>query len=156
MILLQNPRKMFEMSRSNRHILRLLALLPLALVAAGCSENEPDNGNPTAPTPTQVTDAFSGAVNRNGAQTFPFVANTGSIAANLATVTPEGATIGMALGEWNATTELCQLRLTNDAATQGDTLLGAAQVTQNYCLRVYDATGQLSGAVTFTINVQHF
>jgi hypothetical protein len=148
---------MFGMSRRILQSLCLLALLPLALVATGCSENNPfEPENPNAPTPTQVTDTFSGTVNRNGAITFPFVANTGSIAANLETVTPSDATIGMALGEWNATTELCQLRLTNDAATQGDTLLGAAQVTQNYCLRVYDATGQLSGPVAFTINVQHF
>ena len=155
MILLQNPRKMFGMSRWIRQTL-CLAALPLALAATGCSENEPDTGNPAAPTPTQITDAFSGTLNRNGAQTFAFVANTGAITANLSAVNPSTATIGMALGEWNATTELCQIRLANDAATQGDTLLGAAQVTQNYCLRVYDATGQLSGPVTFTVDVTRF
>jgi hypothetical protein len=156
MILLQIPRKMIGMSRSifSRSLPALL--LPLALLSAGCSDNDNGTDNPTAPTPTTVTESVSGSVARNGAVTRPFVANTGSITATLTTVTPDTAVIGFALGEWNATTELCQLKLTNDAATQGKVLLGSAQVTANYCVRVYDATGQLAAPVSFEVTLLHF
>lgn len=134
-------------------------LLPIvlgaALSATACSEEAVST--PTAPTPTTIAEpAMTGTLTRNGAQTFAFVANTGSITATLTTVTPEDAVVGIALGEWNAATELCQLRLVNDAATKGKALIGAAQVTQNYCVRISDATGQLAAPVAFEINVSHF
>ena len=34
--------------------------------------------------------------------------------------------------------------------------LGAAQVTANYCVRIYDAKGDLSGPVAFDVNITHF
>jgi hypothetical protein len=145
------------MSRSLRALCQTpLLLLPILAVTAGCSNDDDPSSNPTAPTPTQIIENFTGTVGRNGSTTYAFIANTGAITATLTTVTPEEAVIGMALGEWNATTELCQLRLTNDGAIKGKTLLGSAQVTNNYCVRVSDATGQLTGPVAFDVTIIHF
>ncbi len=141
-----------SMSRAMR---RAVLLLPLVLFAS-CKEAE----TPTSPTPTTpvtITEpAFTGTLARNGAQTYAFVANTGTITATLTSLTPEGSVVGLALGEWNNTTELCQLRLTSDGAAQGKLLVGSAQTSALYCVRVYDASGQLTEPVTFDISVVHF
>ena len=138
-----------------RTIRRGVLLLPLVLLAA-CKEAE----TPTSPTPTTpvtITEpAFTGTLTRNGAQTYAFVANTGTITATLTSLTPEGSVVGLALGEWNNTTELCQLRLTSDGAAQGKLLVGSAQSSALYCVRIYDASGQLTAPVTFGISVVHF
>ena len=139
----------------SRSLVAFALLAPLAVFAAGC-ETADDPLLPTAPTPTQLTDTFSGRVARNGATTFAFVANTGVITATVSTLTPEDAVIGIALGEWNANTELCQLRLANDSATKGKSLIGAAQATNNFCVRVSDATGTLAAPVDFEIAISHF
>lgn len=145
------------MSRSLRSLCQTpLLLLPLLAAVAGCSNDDDASSNPTAPTATQITETFTGTVSPNGSTTYAFIANTGAITATLTTVTPEDAVIGMALGEWNATTELCQLRLTNDGAIKGKLLIGSAQVTQNYCVRVSDATGQLTGPVEFEVTLLHY
>ena len=130
-------------------------LLAGALVATGCSNK---TSTPTSPsTPTVVTEpVFSGTLARNGAATYPFVANTGTITATLTTLTPEGSVVTLALGEWNATTLSCQLRITADDAAQGKVLIGSAQLSQNYCVRIADATGQLAAPATYAITVSHF
>jgi hypothetical protein len=140
-----------------RSIPRLLLLLPLALTATGCAD-ETTPENPTAPTaPTAITEApLSGTLNRNGAATYPFVANTGTITATLTTLTPDTSIVGFALGEWNATTNSCQLRITSEDATKGKVLVGSAQLSQNYCVRIADSTGQLTGPVAYEITIQHF
>jgi hypothetical protein len=99
---------------------------------------------------------MTGTLARNGAATFPFVANTGSITATLTTLTPDGAIVTLALGEWNATTSSCQLRITADDAAQGKVLIGSAQVTANYCVRISDSTGQLTSPASYEISVSHF
>ena len=131
-------------------------LLPLALIAAGCGDD--NAGTPVTPTPPPaVTEpTISGSIARNGAFTTPFIANTGTITATLATLEPDTAVVGFALGEWNSITELCQIKLANDAATSGRIIVGAAQVTANYCVRIYDAKGDLTGPVSFDVNITHF
>jgi hypothetical protein len=146
--------KMIGMSRS---ILALFLLLPLALGATACSDDNASE-SPTSPTaPQAVTDPpITGTLSKNGATTYVFIANTGTITATLTTVTPDTAVVGLALGEWNATTELCQLRLANDNATQGKLLIGSAQLSQQYCVRIADVTGALTAPVSYEISITHF
>lgn len=130
-------------------------LLAAALVATGCNNTTTTPTSPT--TPTTVTEpVYSGTLARNGAATYPFVANTGTITATLTTLAPEGTLVTLALGEWNATTQSCQLRITADDAAQGKVLIGSAQVSQNYCVRIADSTGQLATPATYEITVSHF
>ena len=141
----------------SRPIVRACVLLPLTLFIAGCDSNDTGISNPDAPTPTPITEpVITGTLMRNGAVTTPFVANTGAIRATLTSLTPSDAVVGFALGEWNASLGACQLRLTSDDATTGKELIGSAQVTANYCVRIYDARGDLAAPVPFEITVIHF
>ena len=141
-----------------REIRRAVLLLPLVLFAAAACNKADEPTSPTAPT-TAVTitePTVTGTLTRNGALTYAFVANTGTITASITALTPEDAVVGLALGEWNNTTELCQLRLTSDAAAKGKLLVGSAQTSALYCVRIYDASGQLTAPVAFDISVVHF
>ena len=137
----------------SRPITSTLVLL-FALAAAGCGEDLVTG--PSAPDPTQITEpTFSGVLNRNGAATFPFIANTGSISAKISALSPEDAVIGAAMGTWSATTESCQIVLANDNASQGKVLVGSAQASNNYCVRVYDV-GKVTDPVAFDVVITHF
>ena len=59
------------------------------------------------------------------------------------------------MGTWSATTETCQIVLANDNASQGRVLVGSAQASNNYCVRVYDV-GKLTRAAGYQITLIHF
>lgn len=140
----------------SRSLVRACVLLPLALFAACGDDDTVDT--PTSPTtPTTITEPLiTGSISRNGASVTAFVANTGAITATLKTLSPDTALVGLALGEWNSTTGLCSLKLTSEDAGVGKVLIGAAQVTSNYCVRIADSQGTLSGAVSYEIEIVHF
>lgn len=155
-ILLQigHPGKMAGMSRT----IACTLLLLLGLVAAGCGDKNTVTG-PNAPTPTLITEpTFAGVLNRNGAATYAFgVSTPGTITATLTSLSPENAVVGLALGTWNNTTELCQIVLTNDNAVSGKVIVGSAQASANYCVRTFDV-GKITDAepASFEIVVSHF
>ena len=139
------------MRRSVSEVL-LLALLVLAVGA--CDD---DNSTPTNPTPTPVatTETFSGVLTVNGARSFPFASNAGSVTATMTALAPDPLTvIGMAIGTWTGTT--CQIILANDQSSINAMVNGAVTTTGTLCLRVYDSTGQLTEPVNFSVAVQHF
>lgn len=127
--------------------------LAIALAAAACGDDTPTT--PTVPTPVALTDTFSGSLNQNGAATHPFlVGSSGAINTTLTTVGPDSAVVvGMSLGTWNG--NACQIVLAKDNAVQGSTVLGAATSAGNFCVRIYDV-GNLTGPITYQIDVQHF
>jgi len=128
----------------------LAAVLLAASCAAGCEDN-------TATTPTSTattTQNFSDTLSVNGGETFQFSSTArGTITATVTTLTPDQAVIGIAIGTWNGL--FCQQVLVKDDATQGTQLSGTVSAVGNLCLRVYDATGQLPGPVSFSVDVSH-
>ena len=136
-----------------RRVSEVLVLALLVLIVGACD----DSTTPTTPTPTPVvvTETFSGILRVNGAQSFPFASDAGSVNATLTALGPDSATvIGMAVGTWSGVT--CQVILANDRATVNSLVTGAVSTQGTLCLRVFDSTGELTEPVNFTVEVEHF
>lgn len=137
-------------------MMRILMLLLLVLTTAACDTQDPFEipTNPTPPNPTTVN--FSGAINRNGAQTHTFSSGaSGTLTATLVTLGPDASLIvGLSLGTWNG--NACQIVLAKDNATQGSILTGGVSALGNLCVRIYDV-GNVPAAqqVTYEIQVIH-
>ena len=141
---------------SNRFLTTFFALAIPALGAAGCNSDTttPTTTTTTAPA-TQVTEAFSGSLNINGAVTFNFAATAaGSVNANIKSVSPATtAILGLALGTWNGVA--CQVVIANDAASAGVTVTGTNSAAGNLCVRVYDV-GKLTAAQSIEVTITHY
>lgn len=133
---------------------RALLLLPLALVAAGCGDDPVTT--PTTPTVPTVTEPFEGTIGRNGANTHAFLVQTTSgVTATLTTVAPDNTVpLGFALGTWNTATEACTLIIANDNATEGRIIVGTAQTSGAFCVRIYDV-GKVTQPTSYQVTVVH-
>jgi hypothetical protein len=135
----------------------LCATIVLALTAAACGDSGPST--PTTPTaPTIVTDTFPstppGTLTPNGAVTHSFqVITSGLVQASITALSDPAAIVGFALGTFNGTG--CQLNITNDTAKQGTLITGQASGNGALCVRIYDATGKLTGPIDYTLTVSH-
>lgn len=136
-----------------RSIPPFLCVLMATLLAAACGSDDPP---PMAPDPISVTISFDGALGPNGGRTHPFeVGRGGAITTVLTELLPDSeARLGLSLGTWNGT--VCQIILANDAATQGTQITGIAQSPGNFCVRIYDAAGELTQEATYQIAVTFF
>jgi len=139
------------------HLLTSRALLVLCSSALLAACGGDDTTTPTTPSPgapPTVTEVFAGELNRNGAVTHPFLAGaSGNVVATLDSVGPEDvAAIGVLLGTWNSTS--CQTVIANDNAAQGATVIGAASVASNLCVRVYDV-GKIPTRASYQVTVVH-
>src|SRR5687768_4335562 len=140
-----------------RVFVRLVPLAMLLLVVGGCGDDTPTDPGPEL---VQKVDEFAGTLTINGAFTHPFtVTATGSMVASLTELKHADPAlspnpVGLALGTWNGS--ICQLVLTHDVATTGQVVVGNATAVGDYCVRIYDATGTLTGPQTYKIRVDHF
>jgi hypothetical protein len=130
-------------------LLSLAMVCPLAAVACGAS---PDAT--AAPTPTPITENFSGAIDKNGARDFTFtVTAPGTITASLANLSPVVTlAVGISIGTWDGT--VCSASLSNDNARVSDQLTGNTSVTGAYCIRVYDV-GNITATEQVAVTVMH-
>jgi hypothetical protein len=133
---------------------RAYGLLLAALLTAACGGDDTTTTTPTTPSTVSVTETFGGTLNRNGAVTHTFAAqSSGTVTASLTTVTPDAAlVVGLSLGTWNGA--ICQVVLANDSATQGSVITGTASSTGNLCVRVYDV-GNVVTPVSYEVQVVH-
>ena len=142
--------------RTHRSLARCLMVVALHFVVtlAGCS-NDSSLGIVTPPPIAGITDTFSDTLTVNAAKTFPFVVTgPGTLTALVQTLSPDASQIiGIALGTWNGTT--CQLVLANDSAIEGSSVVGQASVLGNFCVRVYDSTGNLPQPASYVLEVTH-
>jgi hypothetical protein len=131
-----------------------LALLLFAPLAASACGDDNVTLPPTA-TPVAVTETFSDTLTVNGGKTHPFVVQqAGTVSAVLMALAPDSAaTIGLSLGTWNGSS--CQIIIANDAALLNVSVVGAAQQTGQFCVRVYDV-GKLTSSTDYTVQVTHF
>jgi hypothetical protein len=135
----------------------LCTTIALALTAAACGSSTPTT--PTTPTaPTIVTDTFPatppGTLTPNGGVTHSFqVVTAGLVQASITSLSDPEAIVGFALGTFNGTG--CQLNIANDTAKLGTLITGQAGGIGALCVRIYDATGKLTGPIDYTITVAH-
>jgi len=146
---------MFRSFRRPQAVRLAVVLLLATFASAACSSN---NTAITAPTPTTISEVFTGTLTPNGGATWPFVAQTsGTVTATLTTLSPDSALqVGLALGTWNGS--ICQMLLTNDKATQGTVVAGTVSTSGTsgtLCVRIYDASGTLTAPESYQVNVDH-
>jgi hypothetical protein len=135
-----------------------LALIALACLSVACNTN-PFSTLPTDTTATpaqSVTETLEGRVNVNGATAHPFAVEVaGAVTATLFGVDPSDAVVGISLGTWNSSTNVCQVILANDGAVAGSTIIGTASVAGTFCIRLIDV-GKLTGPATYAVSITHY
>ena len=129
-------------------------ILATALGQAACSQDI----NPAVPSqPTNpVTETFADTLTMNGGKTHPFsVTASGPVRASIVSLAPDSTvTIGLSLGTWNGTAETCATVISNDNATVGTAIVGAADREGRLCVRVYDAAGTLPQPTDYELRVE--
>jgi len=140
------------MRRSVFHYLIVPALLALS-TACGDDLTTTIPTDPTTSLPT-TTIVFSGTIDRNGAVTHPFAARSGSVTVTLSALNPDNTlTIGLSMGTWNG--ESCQTVIARDSTVVGNSIVGTASSSGNFCIRVYDAAGTLTEPTSYDVRVVH-
>jgi len=141
----------------HRSISRAVAIAAAALLSTtiGCGGNNDDVTGPAPP--TSVTVPFGpDTLTHNGAKTFSFsVKVSGGISAQLVDWEPNTMLpVGMSLGTWNGS--VCQVVLDLPAAVQGSAIDGSTNTPGDFCVRIYDAFGNIVDPQTFVIHVAYF
>jgi hypothetical protein len=130
-------------------LIAAIALMPM-LAACGSSSN------PNNPTPTEVTETFTGTITQNGAATITYdTATAGTVTATLTALAPDATSvIGFALGTWDGSA--CQLVIVDPAGTTGSVHGANVSTKGTYCVHLYDV-GKITAdqAVTYTVTVEH-
>jgi len=131
-------------------------VLLLALAGAGACDN---GDTPTDPTnPPTVTETFTGTLTRNGSQLHTFTATAqGTVTATLTAITPANSpAIGLSLGTWDPTFEVCSAVLTNNAAIPSSVLSGNVVGLTALCVRLFDSSGTIpaDAPISYTVTVE--
>jgi hypothetical protein len=134
----------------------LSALLVCVLAGVACGGGD-STVNFVQPTPTLVTENFSGTVAIGGSDTHSFnVASSGQVNVTLTAAGPP-PTIFMGIGVGTPSGTTCTI-LTNGstAAPAGTTAqISGTIAAGSYCVTVFDI-GNQTAAVTYTLTVTHF
>lgn len=113
---------------------------------------------PTQPAPVYdlKTETFSGSLNTGGGAHFPFsVVNPGDINVTITQMSPaSNLTVGLALGSWEATTEVCTDQLSTSASVN-IAYAASPSGAGNYCVRIFDS-GNVQAQTEFTLSVTHY
>jgi len=130
-------------------------LLGATAVLAGCGDTTTGPG----PTPTEVTETFTGTVNPASGATHAFVTLLGgTVTATLTAVGPDPAkNVGFSLGTFNSTLNVCSAVFDNPAALQAFEFKANATTLGSYCVRIYDNGNITTDNVpySYTITVKH-
>lgn len=133
------------------HRFAICVALAGSLAAAGCDDTV--TTGPSAVVSVAVTDTFSGTLSRNGAATYPFSTNAGSVTATITVLSPDSTVVvGVSMGVWNGNS--CEVILSRDNATQGTSVVGSATAPGNLCVRIHDI-GTLVQPSAYQIDVTH-
>jgi len=134
-----------------------------AAASFGCSNNgNSSNSGLTTPTPTVVTETFTGSIGQNGTMIHSFTINSSgySLLAGYTSISPATVTsLGLGIGSWDASSQTCGLNQTqSDVAKIGSTAIAATAPSGPFCMRVYDGGNITDPTVTvsYTLVVQHY
>lgn len=130
----------------------VLALVLATSVLAACDSDEPTT--PTEPSPTAITETFTGTLTLNGAVPHTFIVQrAGEVSARIAALAPSDAVVSLSIGPLSS--QGCSQSLARDNATSGTVIVGTASVG-NFCVRISDPNGTLTGPVDYELSVTHF
>jgi hypothetical protein len=126
-----------------------LASLLVLLSAAGCGIIH-DSSSPSSTN----TDTFSGTLSPQGSAVRTFtITQAGTVSVTLTSLSPALA-VGLGIGTPSGT-HGCTLTTSTSVAVAGTTAQIRANVDSgSFCVQIYD-TGNLTTAVTYSINVTH-
>jgi hypothetical protein len=136
-----------------KEILYKALVLTAVVVTLGCDDDTPTT--PTTPTaPANVTETFTGTVNKNGAASHNFTSSAaGVIQATLKSLSPNSEIeVGFAVGTWSGL--VCNVVLVRDRAVQSTVIYGNVNVSGELCVRVYDV-GNVTEPIEYSIEVIH-
>ena len=144
---------------SRQRLIAVLASTAAFTTTIACGGSS--SSSATGPTPTVVTETFTGSIGQNGSAVYNIrVASPGhALLAGFTRLNPVGVTaLGLGIGTWDPATSTCGLNESqNDTSRSGSTALSGTAGAGAYCLRVYDAGNIGVGATaTFTLQVQHY
>ncbi len=137
------------MRRRLRHARPLVLLAALTLAA--CEETPIIEPDPVE----EVPEAFTGTLTINGGITHRFTTKgSGDINVTLKALTPNTTAVFLSLGVWTGAS--CNLGIVEENALPNTKLTGNATAAGEFCTRVADDLGRLTGSVTYEIEVKHF
>src|SRR5262249_14155640 len=137
--------------------LALSSLAVCVLAGAACGGSDNSTPNFVMPTPTLVTESFTGAVAVGGTDFHTFsVANSGAISVTLTAAGPP-ATIYVGLGVGTPSMATCTLLTNGAVATPAGTTaqLSGTISAGSYCVSVFDI-GNQTGDITYAVTVTHY
>jgi len=139
---------------------RSFTVFAVLLGSLACVANSPTEPTPpTLPPPTfeLQTKTFSGTVKTGGTAAFPFtVVNPGAINVSITELGPVSTiTMGLAMGNWDATALTCTEQLTNPAATLNVVYTANPNAPGEYCIGIFD-TGNVQVSSDFTLKVTYY
>ena len=138
-----------------------LAAVIAVMSGVGCSGGSSGTTPVTGPTPTLVTETFTGSISRNGQAVHSFVVSSSGnqLLAGFTSISPSSITsLGLGIGSWDTASSTCGLNQSqSDTAKVGSTAVSGTANSGNYCVRAYDG-GNIpdNTPVTYTIQVQHY
>jgi hypothetical protein len=151
--------KLIAMISSHQKLLVTTPVLAaLALVASGCN----NSNNTTGPTPTLVTETFSGSLPQGGTDVHSFTVNSdgNQLLAGFTAIGPATVTsLGVGVAVWDPTSSTCGLNQSQNPGTVGSTAISVQAGQGPYCVRVFDGGNTPIPAgttATYTIQVQHY
>ena len=137
-----------------RNAAGLVALIGVAMsLACGSSPST------TAPSAATFTDTFSGTVLQGGSNKdqnhFTVHQAPGSISVTITKLAPLSTiTIGLGLGVYDATNQVCNLQLLSDTAKLNLVLSANVSVAGELCVGLYDV-GNIVDSIDFEVSVTH-
>ena len=134
--------------------LTLSVLTTITVAACTSSDN---SGTTTAPTPTVLSNEFTGTLTSNGAASYPFnVLTAGTVTATIVALAPDlSQLVGFGIGVWDGFSCQATPGVWNDKASQGTIVIGSVNSAGSLCVRIYDSQGTLPQPETYDITVTH-
>jgi hypothetical protein len=132
-----------------RHL--AIALLPLALFAAGCSSSDSTPSTPTA----HAVQTFNGTLQPLGTDMYSFTTTiTGVVTVTLTNAgPPAGLTLGLGIGTPNGSA--CTLIQSQQVQPANIAQISGTADPGSFCVTVFDP-GTLTAPANYTVVVSHF
>jgi hypothetical protein len=138
--------------------LALSALLVCLLAGSACGSST-DSGTPNfvTPTPTLITEAFTGTIDTGGTDFHPFAVTTAGAVNITLTAAGPPPTIFMGLGVGTPTGSACTLLTNGSVATPAGATaqLSGTIAAGSYCVSVFDI-GNQTAPIAYAVTVTHY